>query len=525
MNNPGPISLPHAWSALDHAAAVWPDQTALVFARQQQQLSFLQWRERALQLAAGLYQAGLRSGDHIAVLAENRIEWPVVQLAVAALGGVFLPLNTHYQTDDLQAALATGDVKAVIASELFRSHRYLHIIHRLQPRLPGLEHVWSIDQLPLVDDTQLTAQIAAEDTVQRCADAASALLYTSGTTGLPKGAMLSQRAMMLNAAATVERMALQPGDRWTSIIPLFHCAGCIMNILGCLQSGAAYVGVESFSPGLMFEIIEQQRCTHLSGVPTSWLAMLQYPQRSRHDLSTLRGGTCGGADADPAMLEQCATEFPAPELVQVYGQTESATLVSCPAKDDPHRLVTAGPALAGYRISIVDPVSGAECRRGDTGEIRVTGPMIMQGYYNNPAATAETITADGWLRTGDLGYMTEHDRLVIAGGRLRDMIIRGGENIYPVEIEHQLATIAGVIESAVFGLPDSYYGEIVAAAVRLDGDVTVDQLCRHCSTRIAGFKVPVKWYQVDQFPLTPSGKIRKIELREMAQSGALEILT
>jgi fatty-acyl-CoA synthase len=272
----------------------------------------------------------------------------------------------------------------------------------------------------------------------------------------------------------------------------------------------------------MFRVIEKERCTVLSGVPTSYLAMLQHPRRQQYDLTSLRTGTCGGADCSPELLRQCATEFPQAQLCQVYGQTEASTLIACPASDDPERFETAGPPLPGFDLRITDPVTQAVREPGEIGHIEVRGPMVMKGYFGRPEETADTID-QGWLKTGDLGLITPSGRLVISGGRLRDMIIRGGENIYPVEIENVLARHPAVAGVAVFGLPDPYYGEIVAAAVHLRHTVSSDELADHCAARIARFKVPARFFAVGEFPLNASGKILKRKLKEIA--GELEPLS
>jgi acyl-CoA synthetase (AMP-forming)/AMP-acid ligase II len=331
--------------------------------------------------------------------------------------------------------------------------------------------------------------------------------------------------MMMCARETAERLGLRAGDRWTSIIPLFHCAGCILNIQGALQVGGAYVGQPAFEAEALFALIQDERCTVLSGVPTSYLAMLQHPARANYDLSSLRTGTCGGADANPDVLAACAREFPMPGLAQVYGQTESSTLITASTHDEPERFRTAGKALPGYELRVADPQTGAVLPPGQIGEVQGRGPMVMLGYHNNPDANAETITGDDWLRTGDLGHLEPSGHLVIAGGRLRDMIIRGGENIYPVEIETLYAGHPAIAEIAVFGEPDDYYGEVVAAAVRLREQASVSELAGYAADRIARFKVPVRFYAVETFPQTPSGKIRKVELREMARDGTLKALT
>ncbi|WP_421693422.1 AMP-binding protein [Aestuariivirga sp.] len=511
----------HPWTALEEAAERWPDAEALVFPHQNARLSFAQYHGAARALCGALQARGIRAGDHVALLAENRVEWPVVQMACAALGAVFVPLNTHYRLDDLAYALKQSDAVALICSTQYRSNPYLENVMALRPALPLLRHVFTLEE----DFPRLIAEDASFAPAPCDPDAVAALLYTSGTTGFPKGALLSHRAMMLVARHSAARLGLSAGDRWTSIIPLFHCAGCILNLLGSLSQGAAYVGVPSFDPEGMFRIIEAERCSFLSGVPTSYLAMLDHPARAQYDLSSLRAGSCGGADCNAEVLKRCAEEFPMPGLSQVYGQTEGGTLFTCPQHDDPLRWESAGLPLPGYELRIADPVTLEVLKPHEIGEVQARGPMVMEGYYKQPEATAETIIEGGWLRTGDLGYLRVDGRLVIAGGRLRDMIIRGGENIYPAEIENILQQHEAVAEVAVFGVADAYYGETVAAAVKLARPVTAAELKGLCAARIAKFKVPAVIYQLQQFPLTPSGKIRKVELRDWARDDRMEQLT
>ena len=444
-------------------------------------------------------------------------------LASPQRAAVFVPLNTHYRRDDLIHALKLSEAKAIFLSRAFRSNAYLDMVQAVRGDCETLRHVICFDDADgaMRFETLLASEPHASPGP---ASGPGAILFTSGTTGEPKGAVLSHRAMMMNARGVAERLDIRRGDRVTSIIPLFHCAGCVMGIQGVLQRGAAYVGVPSFDPLAMFEVIQNEACTFCSGVPTSWLAMLRHPRRKDFDLSSLRGGTCGGADANPAVLAECAAALPVPGLAQVYGQTEGATLLASPTFDDPERFSTCGPPLPGFEVRIADPASGEALPPGVLGEVQGRGPMVMLGYHNRPAATAETITADGWLRTGDLGYLTGEGKLVIAGGRLRDMIIRGGENIYPAEIENLLHTHPAIEAVAVFGVADDYYGEVVAAAVRLAGEVTADELKGFVGERIARFKVPAVIYRTDCFPLTPSGKVRKVELRDWAIAGRMEVM-
>ncbi len=518
----------HPATALKEAAARFGDREALAFPHSGGRMTFAEWLETATALAHGLTKLGLRAGDHVALLAENRLEWPVVQMAAALMGAVFVPLNTHYRQDDLAFALDHSDAGAVITSGAFRSNAYLETLRRIRKGLPRLEHVIALedgggdeiaygDLLPRPNGTKFEFAPAEADSV-------GALLFTSGTTGFPKATMLRHDGMMADAAGSAGRLAVAPGDRWTSIIPLFHCAGCIMNMLGCLQSAACYVGLPAFDARDMFELIETEQCTLLSGVPTSFLAMLDHSERNQFDLTSLRAGTCGGADCDPEILHRCAEQFPIPGLCQVYGQTETSTLAACPAHDDPKRLETAGQPLPGCEIRITDTSDGTVLPACTVGQIEVRGIMTMSGYYNDEDATAETLGGDGWLKTGDLGSLTACGRLAVSGGRLRDMIIRGGENIYPAEIENLLQTHPSVRNVAVFAVPDTYYGEAVAAAILPAAKVSARALADYCKDRIARFKVPTSFFTVDRFPMTPSGKIKKVELRAMADDDRLELL-
>ena len=510
--------------ALDAQAAARGMEAGLIFPLSGGTMTFAAWDAAATALARSLLDLGLEPGDHLALLAENRIEWPVVQIAASRAGLVLVPLNTHYRDDDLAYALEQSNSRAIVLSPAFRSNRYLDMVTALRPKLVRLASVIVLDgEAPGCHGySQLVAggMSSKRRLPEAGSDDVAALLYTSGTTGFPKGTLLSHRAMLGNAFGTAMRLGLRPGDRWTSIIPLFHCAGCIMNLLGSLQTGAAYVGVPAFDPLDMFRIIETERCTALSGVPTSYVAMLDHPRRGTFDLSSLRTGTCGGADADPAQLRRCAEAFPQPGLCQVYGQTESGTLVACPEATDPERFSTVGFPLPGFEVRITDD-RGQPLPQGAIGQVEARGAMVMDGYYLADQETHDTLTPDGWLKTGDLGSLRPDGRLVMAGGRLRDMIIRGGENIYPVEIERVLATHPGIAESAVFGVPDAYYGEIVAAAVRLRSPLSAADMAAFLGARIARFKVPAVIYAVDRFPLTASGKIRKTELRAMAARAEL----
>ena len=514
--------------ALFHYADREPDRGAVAFPLAQATLTFGQWKSRAGAFACALLARGLRPGDHVALLAESRVEWPVVEMAVALMGGVLVPLNTHYRIEDLRFALTQSGAKALVLSPSFRSNAYLEMVEALRAELKGIGLYVLLDrQHPGYEgfEAMVSAGAGASVELPRVdADAVAMLLYTSGTTGFPKGALVTHRALMQNAWVAGNRLDLGERDTLTTIIPLFHCAGVVGAILNALVHGARYVGVPWFDAESMFRIIQDERCTWLTGVPTSYLAMLQHPARAKYDLSSLRVGTCGGADCNPAVIEQCAKAFPMPGLVQVYGQTEATCFISLCRPGDAQKYATAGPPVEGSEARITDVETRVVLPAGSIGQVELRGPMIMIGYYERPKETAETLDAEGWMQTGDLGFLTPEGYIVLAGGRLKDMIIRGGENIYPVEVENVLATHADVAEIAVFGLPDAYYGEIVAAAVRTRAPVQPAALIAWGGERIARYKVPVKYFCTESFPMTSSGKIQKRKLRDLVLAGALQVL-
>lgn len=518
----------HSYEALQMCAARWPDRDGLVFPLSARRLSFGQWLDQTHRLANALRQLGVGEGDTVALWAENRIEWAVTQTALAGLGAVLVPVNTHFREKDLHHVLNHSQAKAILFSQRFRSSEYLQMIESQREEAPHLRHLICLDPVErpgVLRYDQLVKEADSSFTpAEPAAFAMGSVQYTSGTTGQPKGAALSFGGMMLNAAATASRLKITHEDRWTSIIPLFHCAGCIMNLMGCLAAGATYVGVPAFDAEDMFRIIESERCTLLTGVPTSFLSMLQHPQRHRYDLSSLRAGTCGGSDCDPGVLASCAAEFPLPGLVQVYGQTEASTLVALDEPDSPHRWETSGRPLEGMELRVTHPDTRACLPPMALGQIEVRGRMVMLEYLRQPEATGNIIDAQGWMQTGDLGYLRADGRVVIAGGRLRDMIIRGGENIYPVEVENLLREHPAVAEVAVFGLPDTYYGETVAAAVALRSPALAVDLKAFLAGKVAAFKHPVRYYRVSEWPMTSSGKIKKRDLQAAVAADRLGLL-
>ncbi|USX11092.1 AMP-binding protein [Paraburkholderia fungorum] len=520
------------YQALLQCFARFPDHEGLVFPETGRRLTFAQWLHDVHALASALRHAGIRPGERVAIWAENRIEWPVAQVAIAAIGAVMVPVNTHFRAEDVRHVLTHAGVAAILLSERFRANEYRSIIESLRPQLKHLRVVVNFDGFAvrspgtlsyrtLLDEHSGQAVEAWQWNVRDCAS----IQYTSGTTGRPKGAELCFDGMLRNAQGTIERLGVIPGDRWTSIIPLFHCAGCIMNSLAALLAGATYVGISAFDAERMLKLIEDERCTVLTGVPTSFLAMLNHPRRAYYDLGSLRTGTCGGADCDPALLERCAREFPMQGLVQVYGQTEASTLISLDDAASPQRMRTAGLPLNGMEVRVTDVHTRVPLGNGEVGQLEVRGPMVMLGYHDDPVETDRTIDSDGWMQTGDLGCLRHDGRVELVGGRLRDVIIRGGENVYPVEVENLLREHPDIREIAVFAVPDHYYGEIVAAAIESDALLTPADLRQFCRGRIAGFKHPARVFSVSEWPMTSSGKIIKRQLQVAAKEGRLKELT
>lgn len=508
--------------ALTAVAETHPDKDAFVFP--DHAITFGELHSKSTALAKALLDMGFKPGENIALLAQNSVHWLVIQLAVAKAGMILVPLNTYYRVEELSYALSHSQSRAIFFTAAFRNNKYLEMVTEAASKGNGdLKKILIAEQAEGCENIgDLIARGASSKAVLPQVNGSdnATIIYTSGTTGFPKGAMLKHESVMWNGRNIFERLKIGSDDRITSIVPMFHTASFCVGIAGCLTVGATFLGIEAFEAIEMFNIIQRHRATVHIAVPTSLRMMLDHPLRKDFDLSSLRVGTCGGADVEPQLLQRCETDFPMECMVQGYGLTETSGLSNCPEADDPSRFESAGLPLPGYSVRIVDPDSGAILDNGTVGEVQIKSAMIMRGYFANDEETRKTIGADGWLKSGDLGKIREDGRLVLAGGRLKDMILRGGENIYPAEIERILLLHPAVMEVAVFGIKDTHFGEIVAAAIRCD-NVAAAELADHCGARIAKYKVPSRYFRMDSFPLTPSGKIRKVELKEMATQGKL----
>src|SRR5579864_1492888 len=497
---------------------------AVSFPLEGERLTFEDWDTYATQVGKGLLESGLEPGDRLALWSQNSTAWLITCLAAARAGLILVPVNTYFGEEELVYALRQSCAKAIALSKSFRSKSYLAVFSHARQKLPdvGLTVVLDGDESGCLSlDALRQIGIASDRTLPDVAPSSAAvIIYTSGTTGYPKGAVLTHEAVMAQGTLSFERLGIRSDDRITCVVPMFHSASYCTAVPGCLSSGATYIGQGAFNAVSMLEIIESERATVHIAVPTTLSALLDHPDRASYDLSSLRVGTCGGMDVDTGILRRCAEDL-IPGIVQIYGLSEVSAVAACGDPSDPDRFDNCGKSLNGYRIRIVDTNTGLEVLPGVSGEIQISTPYAMRGYFDMPEETKATFSDDGWVKTGDIGFLREDTKLVVSGGRLKDMIIRGGENIYPAEIERVLTAFRGVEQVAVFGIKDAYYGEIVAAAIVGEDGLSVAELDRHCRERLSSYKVPVRYFRVERFPLTASGKVRKVELRELAANDQL----
>ena len=520
-----------------------PDREAVVAPTQGVRWSFAELERRARRVGRGLLALGIRPGERVAVWANNLAEWVVLQFAAAKVGAVLVTMNTALRRAEAEYLLKQSEARALVLAPGFKGVDYLEELAGVVPelfrgspeelrpaRLPELRHVIVLgDQAPPGARTWAELEEAAARVPEAELDRGEARLqldevinmqYTSGTTGFPKGAMLSHRNIVNNGYWVGEQQRLSAGDRVCTPVPLFHCFGCVIAVLGSFTHGATLVLVPQFEPGLVLETVAGERCTALYGVPTMFLALLEHPERDRFDLASLRTGIMAGSLCPEELLRRVRRELHLPELTIAYGLTEASPAVTQTAIADPEPFcsATVGRPLPEVEVKIVDPQTGQTVSRGQAGELWTRGYLVMKGYFNNPEATRLAVTPDGWLRTGDLAAQDEQGYLTITG-RLTEMIIRGGENIYPKEIEEGLRQHPKVSDAAVYGVPSRTYGEEVAAAIRLapGASASPEEIQEFCRGRMADYKIPRYLEFVDGFPQTASGKIQKFKLRERAR--------
>jgi fatty-acyl-CoA synthase len=458
-------------------------------------------------------------GERVAVCANNIPEWVVLEYAAALAGLTLVTVNPANRAEELAHVLGHSRAAGVFVIDEWRANPLAATVAELRPDLPALREV-----IRFADWERFCASGAGSLPLPDVRpDAPAQILYTSGTTGRPKGAVLNHRGLTNNARFAAEAVGCAAGEAWVNPMPLFHIAGCTMLTLGAVTTGGALVLMPHFHPGLQLELIEAYRSVVFGGVPTMLLALLEHPDLRRRDLRSLRYAMSGGAPVPAELVRRVETELGV-RFAITFAQTEAHCSITIGRLEDAaeDRAETVGRPLPQTEVKIADPLTGETVAHGAIGEVCTRGYLVMDGYLDDLDATSAAIDADGWLHTGDLGAMDERGHCRIEG-RVKDMIICGGENVYPREIELVLFGHPSVADVAVVGLPDPVWGEQVAAVVRpaVDPPPTEDELTEFCRTRLAGFKTPRRWAFVDEFPLTGSGKVRKHVLRERLVTGRL----
>lgn len=505
---------------LRDAAARAPDQAALIegVPGERRSWTYAELLADAERVARAL-AARFEKGDRVAVWAPNIPEWVLLEYGAGLAGVVLVTVNPAYQPKELEYVLRQSRSSGIFYLRSFRGNPMEESLRQVADRLPDLVELIPFDDFEefvasAPDDVELP-EVSPGDPVQ--------IQYTSGTTGFPKGAYLHHRGITNNARFVAERLGVKPGDAYVNPMPLFHTGGCVLGVLGPCQQQATLVNLVMFEPGLMLALIEELRATHLLGVPTMLIAVMEHPDFDRRDLSSIHTVCSGGATV-PADLVRRIEKTLGVQFSIIYGQTEASPGVTLMKPDDSEedKANTLGPVLPQTEMKVIDPETGATAPIGESGELCCRGYLVMLGYFEMPDKTAETIDEDGWLHSGDLVTMDDRGYTTITG-RLRDMIIRGGENIYPREIEELLFEHPQVSDVAIVGLPDERWGEIVGAFIR-DADpanpASDAELHTYCRENLAPQKTPKAWYRVDDFPLTPSGKIQKFVLVDEWRKGA-----
>jgi fatty-acyl-CoA synthase len=511
-------------SALARTAARFGDREALVVRSQGYRATWRALADESAIIARGLLAHGVARGDRVGLWSPNRYEWVVAQLACARAGAILVNLNPAYKTTEIEYALAQSSTSLLLHARAFRASDYSAMIAEVRPRVPALREVISFEDgwAALADAGRAypVGELAAREDSLSCDDPIN-IQYTSGTTGFPKGATLTHHNILNNGYFVGLTCRLTEHDRVCIPVPFYHCFGMVMGNLACVALGAAMIiPDEAFDAGRVLETVAAERCTALYGVPMMFIGELEHPRFSDHDLTSLRTGIMAGSPCPVAIMRQVLVRMHIREMTICYGMTETSPVSTQTAVDDPLelRVGSVGRVHPHVEIKIVGD-DGRTVVRGERGELCTRGYSVMRGYWNNDDATAASIDDAGWMKSGDLATMDASGYVNIVG-RKKDMIIRGGENIYPREIEEFLHTHPAVSEAQVIGVPSEKYGEEVMAWVRLKAGADCAgleaQLAAHCQGRIATYKIPRFWKLVDAFPMTVTGKVQKFRMRELA---------
>jgi fatty-acyl-CoA synthase len=524
----------------DRVAEKYPNNEALILRHQGVEWTYAELQHRVDQLASGLLALGIAPGDRVGIWGPNSAEWVLTQLATAKIGAIMVCINPAYRLYELEYALNKVECKALITDESFKTSDYLGMLNTLAPeleycapgalastKLPKLKHVirmgtsssagmHNFDQIcELATDADRAALLRLQ--TQLKPDDAINIQFTSGTTGNPKGATLSHCNILNNGYLTGEAMRLTPADKLCIPVPLYHCFGMVLAVLACVSHGATMVFPgEAFDPQQTLQTVQDERCTALHGVPTMFITELDHPNFSSFDLSSLRTGIMAGAPCPIEVMKRVISDMHMRDILIAYGQTELSPINNITLPDDSleRRTETVGRAMPWVEVKVIDE-AGHVVPVGEKGEICTRGYSVMQGYWNDPEKTAETIDAAGWLHSGDIATMDAFGYVRIVG-RIKDMIIRGGENVYPREVEEFLYQHPAISEVQVFGIPDKKMGEEVCAWVQVNEGATLsaDDIKAFCKDQITHFKIPRHIRFVSEYPMTVTGKIQKFVMRD-----------
>ena len=529
-------------TVLENVVANDPDREFMVYPDRDLRFTYKEFDERVNTFAKGLLAIGIGKGDHVGIWAKNVPDWLTFMFATAKIGAVLVTVNTAYKSHEVEYVIKQSDMKALPIIDGFRDVNYIDIMYELVPelktqqrgklrseRFPFLKSVIFIGQekhrgMYNSAEILLLGKHGNEEEFQRIKESLDRndvvnMQYTSGTTGFPKGVMLTHKNILNNGLSIGDRQKFTSNDRLCLPVPLFHCFGIVLGVMAVLTHGATLVMLELYDPLMVLAAVQKEKCTALYGVPTMFIAEYTHPMFKMFDLSSLRTGIMAGSTCPIDSMKRVINEMNCKEITIVYGLTESSPGITQTTTDDPIelRVATVGTVFPHVEAAVLDPETYEPLPPNTIGEICCRGYNVMKGYYKMPEETKKAIDKNGWLHSGDLGTCDENGYYRITG-RIKDMIIRGGENIYPREIEEFLYTIDGVKDAQVVGIPDTKYGEIVGAFIMLnDGaQLTEEDIQDYARTKIARYKVPKHIFFVKEYPLTASGKVQKFKLRELA---------
>ncbi|MFD0051210.1 AMP-binding protein [Actinomycetes bacterium NPDC127524] len=529
---------------LENTAREAGEKEAVVYHDLGLRYTYSQFEKICRQAARGFMSLGIEKGDHIAIWASNKPEWLISQFSTGKMGGVLVTVNTNYRKSELEYLLEQSDSGTLILMEKFKDHSYIDTLYEIVPELrtcqPGKLQSEKLPQLKnviVLSDKAYPGTFSWDDLLRGADSVTEEMLdfrmrtmnpddvinmqYTSGTTGFPKGVMLTHSNLVNNGHSIGSCMKLTKEDRLCIPVPFFHCFGCVLGTMACVAWGAAMVPVEEFNPRTVLKTVQNEKCTGLHGVPTMFIAELNLLDFDQYDLTSLRTGIMAGSNCPIEVMKNVVGKMGANEIIIIYGQTESSPGITGTRSDDDIelRVTSVGRALPHVEVKIMLPGTDQEAERGEQGELCTRGYHVMKGYYKNPDATKSAVDKDGWLHTGDLAVMDKNGYCKITG-RLKDVIIRGGENVYPREVEEFIYQHPSVMDVQVIGVPDQKYGEELMAWIipKENSGLTAEEIQNYCKGNISKHKIPRYIEFTKEYPMTASGKIQKYKLREQSKN-------